>query len=97
MSQNPQPVKTPPFCFQCAHFIAPPAEPEFSENPPRCRKFPMLDVVMGERFLVACHAVRSEGAPCGVHGTLFEPNDDLDKPAEPTSPAPVEPEKHDLN
>jgi hypothetical protein len=110
MSQTPQQVKTPPFCCHCAHFIPevqervfiggdPKVEYQTGEkaSPPRCRKFPMLDVVIGEKFFVACHAVRGQDAPCGIEGKLFEPNDDLDKPKNVPPISSVEPEKHDLN
>ena len=78
MSQQIKQIPTPPFCCDCQHFI--PADNKVANDEPRCRKFPMLDIVMGTRFFVQCAAVRGEGAPCGQSGQFFEPVDDMDAP-----------------
>jgi hypothetical protein len=60
--------KTPPFCKNCAYFV-----PAAKDDQPRCRKFQLLDVVMGEPFFVPCSHVREKGAPCDTDGKLFQP------------------------
>jgi hypothetical protein len=74
---NTQKQSPPPFCVDCNNFI--PADIGVDGDAPRCKLFPMTDVVMGNPFYVACHAIRSEGAPCGTKAELFVPKDDLDK------------------
>lgn len=65
-------LKTPPpFCINCVHFIPPPTEKPDDE--PRCRKFEMLDIVLGTKFFIQCAAVRGPEAPCGNEAKLFEP------------------------
>jgi hypothetical protein len=74
------PPPTPPFCVQCAYFIEPFSAGNETGDQHRCRKFQMLDVVMGEPFFVPCSHVREPNAPCGTEGKLFQP-----KPSEPTA------------
>lgn len=61
--------KTHPFCKDCKNFIPADVSPE---RPPACKKFPMIDLVMGEKFFIPCHAVRTPDAPCGEDGKMFE-------------------------
>ena len=74
MAKTLPPEKTPPpFCKNCTHFIAE-GEPEnFDGRLPRCRKYQMTDLVMGEQFYVPCSDVRNPYAPCGTAGKLFMP------------------------
>lgn len=65
--------KPPPFCVQCTHFIAADDIDNGDGRLPRCRKFQMTDLVMGEQFYVPCSDVRNPNAPCGTAGKLFMP------------------------
>lgn len=68
-------IPTPPFCVNCLHFIgldSPESKSPSGESAPRCRLFPVLDIVFGERFYIACNAVRGDDAPCATAGKLFE-------------------------
>ena len=95
-AKHPKMIETPPFCISCAHFIgldSPESKSPSGESAPRCRLFPVLDIVMGERFYIACQAVRGDDAPCSTAGKLFKPLDDLDKPKNVS----VEPDATGLN
>jgi hypothetical protein len=89
-------IATPPFCVECLHFIgldSPESKSPSGESAPRCRLFPVLDIVFGERFYIACNAVRGDDAPCSTSGKLFEPKHPPSKPLNP----PAEPEATGLN
>lgn len=87
MKQNQPAPKTIPFCINCGNFI--PADIGIPNDDPRCKKFPMVDIVDGHQFFVACHAARGQGAPCGGEGLMFTPK-------HPT-PTAVEPDAQGLN
>jgi hypothetical protein len=95
-AKHPKQIPTPPFCKDCASFIEESHADNATGDTPRCRRFPMLDLVMGEKFFIACVAVRSPEAPCGETGKLFTPKEVLEKPVSPTPPS-VEPDKTNLN
>jgi len=66
------PKPPPPFCKNCAHFIDVSDTENSDGRLPRCRKFQMTDLVMGEQFYIPCSDVRSPNAPCGTAGKLFQ-------------------------
>jgi hypothetical protein len=74
MAKTLPPGKTPPpFCKNCTHFIAESDTENNDGRLPRCRKFQLTDLVMGEQFYIPCSDVRSPNAPCGTAGKLFMP------------------------
>jgi hypothetical protein len=85
-------IATPPFCFQCVSFI--PKDTSEPEDIERCRRFPMLDLVLGNRFFIPCTAVRGQEAPCGEEGKLFQAKASLFQAKASSS---VEPEATGLN
>ena len=87
-------IPTPPFCVSCAHFISGDGGKNEVQAEHRCAKFPMLDIVTGIRFNMACNVVRSPDAPCSEEGKLFEA---LTPPIAVTSGVSVEPNKTTLN
>jgi hypothetical protein len=89
MAKQTSPPKPPmPFCKDCAHFIAV-EEGDRLGALPRCRKFQMTDLVMGEQFYLPCSDVRSPNAPCSTTGKLFQHQNVVvlaqPKPVEPAS------------
>lgn len=69
-----QSTQPPPFCKNCVHFMEPYSTPgsERINDVPRCQKYQMTDLVMGEQFYIPCSDVRSPNAPCGTSGKLFQ-------------------------
>lgn len=70
--KHPKQIPTPPFCIDCAHFISGDNGLNDVKAEHRCAKFPMLDLVTGVRFNMACSVIRSPDAPCGERGKLFQ-------------------------
>jgi hypothetical protein len=80
-------IPQPPFCINCSNFIDVDDPDNGRGDVPRCSKFPMLDVVLGEKYFVDCASVRGYGAPCDISGKMFSPK---------AAPA-VEPDRAGLN
>ena len=104
MKANPQPVKAPPICLNCALCIVPPGwTPEAAQIPnntldtPRCRISHMMDVVSGSLFYPPCVDMRNPGGPCKFEGVLFVKKDEAPKPQEGTAPNTVAPEAAGLD
>ena len=96
-------IPTPPFCFDCSSFMSGDEGINDLKSEHRCAKFPLLDLVTGKRFNMACNVVRSPEAPCGEEGKMFTPKDDLDgkvvglDKAHEGAERTVEPDKTNLN
>lgn len=42
----------------------------------RCGAIPMLDLVTGQRYQLACEMARTPDAPCGTQAKMFTPKDE---------------------